>query len=581
MDRSIIEDKGINAVSEYLSDIGYIKPYLSSNDRTPMWDGSLFVYKSKEDFNNERFDYRIPVQVKASEFDGDVFPETTSFSIEVTDLQNYLKDGGLVFFKVLVKGKEKEVYCSFLTKPRIEDIISSCKEQMTKSVSLSKAPQNGNEVLENLKRIYILRDHSLLDLSTLENRSDYKFRIQLEHLSPDTDPQEYLATHYVDALFSLDGVPGEFYPKGGPVKIESSTSIIKDVTIGGHAYFNSFAITYKNDGKHFIAGCFDIIISYDSSPKPQTTIHVVLKASTLGDVINELNSIQSFMHHKSINFGNIKFDFKEHDFSSAPQKEWEESLQYWNDVKKLFAVLKVKPSFAPDKLNEEDNRQLETLIHGILHRNIVYGDYGESHLSTFDIGSQKILVYAEHLQGREFKLFDIYEHLCAGYVDEDGNHRPTPILSLAFEQKNLPSNLQLDKIVQTYKSYKKKNPQISLRANMDLLNMLNHYDRCHDKKVLKAAIEIATWLKNEKNSTIGNRNITLLNYLQAIKRQKGTFNDMEMQKLYRLKTTDNTENFARYLLLGNKEKALSYLAKISENDLDFLKTLPIYHFLNE
>ena len=581
MDRSIIEDKGINAVSEYLSDIGYIKPYLSSNDKTPMWDGSLFVYKSKEDFNNERFEYRIPVQVKASEFDGDVFPETTSFSIEVTDLQNYLKDGGLVFFKVLVKGKEKEVYCSFLTKPRIEDIISSCKEQMTKSVSLSKAPQNGNEVLENLKRIYILRDHSLLDLSTLENRSDYKFRIQLEHLSPDTDPQEYLATHYVDALFSLDGVPGEFYPKGGPVKIESSTSIIKDVTIGGHAYFNSFAITYKNDGKHFIAGCFDIIISYDSSPKPQTTIHVVLKASTLGDVINELNSIQSFMHHKSINFGNIKFDFKEHDFSSAPQKEWEESLQYWNDVKKLFAVLKVKPSFAPDKLNEEDNRQLETLIHGILHRNIVYGDYGESHLSTFDIGSQKILVYAEHLQGREFKLFDIYEHLCAGYVDEDGNHRPTPILSLVFEQKNLPSNLQLDKIVQTYKSYKKKNPQISLRANMDLLNMLNHYDRCHDKKVLKAAIEIATWLKNEKNSTIGNRNITLLNYLQAIKRQKGTFNDMEMQKLYRLKTTDNTENFARYLLLGNKEKALSYLAKISENDLDFLKTLPIYHFLNE
>ena len=462
MDRSIIEDKGINAVSEYLSDIGYIKPYLSSNDKTPMWDGSLFVYKSKEDFNNERFDYRIPVQVKASEFDGDVFPETTSFSIEVTDLQNYLKDGGLVFFKVLVKGKEKEVYCSFLTKPRIEDIISSCKEQMTKSVSLSKAPQNGNEVLEKLKRIYILRDHSLLDLSTLENRSDYKFRIQLEHLSLDTDPQEYLATHYVDALFSLDGVPGEFYPKGGPVKIESSTSIIKDVTIGGHAYFNSFAITYKNDGKHFIAGCFDIIISYDSSPKPQTTIHVVLKASTLGDVINELNSIQSFMHHKSINFGNIKFDFKEHDFSSAPQKEWEESLQYWNDVKKLFAVLKVKPSFAPGKLNEEDNRQLETLIHGILHRNIVYGDYGESHLSTFDIGSQKILVYAEHLQGREFKLFDIYEHLCAGYVDEDGNHRPTPILSLIFEQKTLPSNVQLDKIVQTYKSYKKKNPQISL-----------------------------------------------------------------------------------------------------------------------
>ena len=157
MDKSLIEDKGITAVSDYLSDIGYIKPYLSSNDKTPMWDGSLFVYKSKEDFNNERFDYRVPVQVKASEFDGDVFPETTSFAIEVTDLKNYLNDGGLAFFKVLVKGKEKEIYCSFLTKPIIEDIISSCKEQTTKTIPLSKVPQNGNEVLENLKRIYILR----------------------------------------------------------------------------------------------------------------------------------------------------------------------------------------------------------------------------------------------------------------------------------------------------------------------------------------------------------------------------------------------------------------------------------------
>ena len=68
MDKSIIEIKGINAVEEYLSDIGFIQPYLSNNDKTPMWDGSLFVYNSKEDFNKERFDYRVPVQVKASEF---------------------------------------------------------------------------------------------------------------------------------------------------------------------------------------------------------------------------------------------------------------------------------------------------------------------------------------------------------------------------------------------------------------------------------------------------------------------------------------------------------------------------------
>ena len=110
------------------------------------------------------------------------------------------------------------------------------KSRQQKTFRFQKPPKWQWRIGKSEAYIYILRDHSLLDLSTLENRSDYKFRIQLEHLSPDTDPQEYLATHYVDALFSLGGIPGEFYPKGGPVKIESSTSIKKDVTIGGHAY---------------------------------------------------------------------------------------------------------------------------------------------------------------------------------------------------------------------------------------------------------------------------------------------------------------------------------------------------------
>lgn len=581
MDKSIIEIKGINAVEEYLSDIGYIQPYLSNNDKTPMWDGSLFVYKSKDDFNKERFDYRVPVQVKASEFDGDVFPETTSFAIEVTDLKNYLNDGGLAFFKVLVKGKEKEVYCSFLTKPLIENIISKCKEQTTKSISLSKVPQNGNEVLENLKRIYILRDHSLLDLSVLENRSDYKFRFQLEHLSTDTNPLEYIATHFIDVLFSINGIPGEFYPKGGPVRLQLTTTVNKPVTIKGKQFFNCYKESYNEDGHHYYIGCIELVIPYKDAKVQSTTIHIKLGAKTLPEVINELEFILSFRNHKKFNVGEHHFDLSSIDYSTAPFSEWENSLLYWKDVERLFKLLKLEPSFDPGSLKEEDHKGLETLIHALVHGKVVYGDLGKNHLHTFHIGNQHILVYAEYLQERKFKLFDVYEHLSAAYTDDEGVRRPTPIHSLVFEQKELPSNIQLYKIVKTYKSYKKSNPQISLRANMDLLNILNHYDRCHDLRVLNAAIEIATWLKNEKNSAIDNRNITLLNYLQAIRRRDGAFNSTDKQKLYRLKTADSIENFARYILLDDKDKALSYLRKISEADLEFLKTLPIYHFMNE
>ena len=110
MDKSAIGKIGVATVTTYLIEGGYLDPHINSDDTIAMWDGNIFVYKSKDDFSNKNFKYQIPVQVKAEEFKKAKFPNTTSHAVPVVDLKNYHSDGGVVFFKVLFMGDRKQIF---------------------------------------------------------------------------------------------------------------------------------------------------------------------------------------------------------------------------------------------------------------------------------------------------------------------------------------------------------------------------------------------------------------------------------------------------------------------------------------
>lgn len=580
MNSITIERKGIRAVSEYLEDTGYISPYLSENDKTPMWDGTIFVYNTKEEFKNEQFAYRVPVQVKASEFDGEEYPKTTSYAIEITVLNNYLDDGGLAFFKVLVNKKGNQIYSAFLTKADIEKIMSSSEDnQQTKTILLSKAPEDTNELLNNLRRIYLLRNHEQLDLSVLEKHTGYSFSFRLEHLSKETDPLQYMATHYIDVLFKLDGIPGEFYPKGGPVNLQIISTIKKPVIVGRKVFYDSFKCGYQKDGNHFIMGCLELILPYEKTVAA-TTINISFCPSTIKDAINDYSFILSVVNCSEIKIGDKTITLNKSSFHTAPIKEWKEQLTFWKNVKLLFSILKIQQTISPVELKDNDYKNLKTLIQAFLNHKVVYGDCKETHFNTIAVGKLNILVFAKYIKGREFRLYDVYDYLSVVYIDEKEIERPAPVLSMVLERETLPTNIPLSNLPQLYKSFKQRNPHISYRANLDLLALLNHYDKTQEERLIIAAKELATWLKNEKKSCL-NRNTTFLNYLQTMIRLRGSLTESEKYTLSKMKTEDNSENYAKYILLGNRDKAVMYLSKIDSEELKQFMKLPIYHFMNQ
>jgi hypothetical protein len=108
MDSKKIENLAVSTVTESVTTSDYLSPFISDNDKEPSWDGHVYIYKSTNNKKDQLIG-RVPVQVKGTE-KGDLNKIEITYPIALTDLKNYLSDGGAVYFVV---------YMSPLRKPLI------------------------------------------------------------------------------------------------------------------------------------------------------------------------------------------------------------------------------------------------------------------------------------------------------------------------------------------------------------------------------------------------------------------------------------------------------------------------------
>ena len=153
MDTSAIEKYAVNAVEDRINLSDYLSTFIADNDKEPSWDGNIYIYRnaSKKKAN---LCGRIPVQVKGTENSDFSKPDIT-FQMDVSDLRNYLNDGGAVLFVVYVRKQineiktevENKVYYRELTPIQLMLILSEMKEaQESISVSLKTLPYNPVQV---------------------------------------------------------------------------------------------------------------------------------------------------------------------------------------------------------------------------------------------------------------------------------------------------------------------------------------------------------------------------------------------------------------------------------------------------
>ena len=95
-----IESMAVTAIKNLIAWNNYLTSFINDKDKEPSWDGNIYVYSTPTNTHNKKdLVGRVPVQVKGHISCGD-FPDEVSYSVDTSDLRNYLHDGGIIYFVV-------------------------------------------------------------------------------------------------------------------------------------------------------------------------------------------------------------------------------------------------------------------------------------------------------------------------------------------------------------------------------------------------------------------------------------------------------------------------------------------------
>jgi hypothetical protein len=137
-----IEQLSIVKLEDSLLRSKFLVTDINKSNTIPSWDGFIRLYKN-EDKNRKKSNLlaRIPVQVKG-ETNSYILIEEIKYPVKKSDLNNYLRGGGVIFFVVRMKDHDNfRIYYETLTPFKIKRFMRSKKKRESISIALTTFPQ--------------------------------------------------------------------------------------------------------------------------------------------------------------------------------------------------------------------------------------------------------------------------------------------------------------------------------------------------------------------------------------------------------------------------------------------------------
>lgn len=132
MNKKDIEVLAVNAVRESIAVCDYMEPYLNDNDKTPSWDGDIYIYTTPE---RKKKDFRglIKSQIKGKK-QNDLTKDIIHYSVSVVDLRNFQRTGNTIYFVVYISPNkiDKQVYYNDLKPVKLSHYIKRAKGKTIK-----------------------------------------------------------------------------------------------------------------------------------------------------------------------------------------------------------------------------------------------------------------------------------------------------------------------------------------------------------------------------------------------------------------------------------------------------------------
>lgn len=592
MDSILIEGYSINYLKEELLRTGQLVPLINENDKEPSWDGMINVYKDSK-ISNSNILGRVPIQVKGKKESIKNFKKKEiSYPIEITDLKNYLNDGGAIFFVVYIdkeNPQNRKIYYVVLTVVRLKTELGRAIGKKTKSVKFKEFPVEDKEKIRvirgGLEHMKKQKSFSNIPLLTLDNLNIKEIKEMVIPVFPikEESPVESLLNSdiYLYAKTKNNSIPQPI--KALFTRLEIREKQKAKISIDDRQYYSLIEIIRKKDDTRFLLGeSITMIIEGKEigSLNYKNTDNIRVLANDLEFTIQLIEKGYFYFNDIKVNIDNKTLDFS--NFNKEYQKK---ELKILKDIVKLLDILNCKEDLKLSEITKEGWIQLNYLIKGLVYNELVEGLKGSNFsLKFFNIGKLKFLISIKAEENGKFRLLDFFrEEFSTELVFKKGKKFPiSQYIILKKEDLYLVNNIRYDIILSSFKEIKRY-PETINSINQFLLNLILAYDESKKEELLLIAKKFSEWICSEFNEKELNYSIKKLNQLQIIKRLRNLTEDEE-EEIYEILEEKNIDDGIRtgcYILLKQKIPAKRYFEKIDENYKKGFIISPIYNLFKE
>lgn len=610
MNAKAIETLSINAVRDSIVVSEFLDQYIADNDKEPSWDGFIYIYNDSSKKKSELIG-RVPVQVKGVTCN-DFSKSKITHPVNIVDMNNYLHDGGIIYFVVYINkdGTEKKIYYQTLAPVKLKSYLieiernnkEKAKKQQTKSLELMEFPSDNNRkatiLLNFYKNCKMQSSFSNSDIFSIEDLERLQERDMVKHISLTISGYGYDASKsdihraflenevylYVDIKGSNISHPVDVIP----INLLIKENELKVISTCGKKFYNKFSRIKSLEGTIVkIGDSFSLEINQNTgSIKFNYNPTAMLRKRA-----KDLEFFLSMVDERGFFIDGVKmpFDFPDVEIRKIDKDKQKKSLEYYLKMIDVLDTLHIDDDININNLTEQERREFNNLIIAFVDKKPVSNLKPDlPTICNINIANLKLmLVFEKHLNSNNtYNIYDFFNSNLALFYDTPGGEQLRTSLYSALQKEGYlqVENIDYESILPSYKLIEKENNDIFNRANDDLLAMLLAYDKSSIKnpKLLKAARDLAKWILKDDKQVIPYE-VKTLNYLQIIRRER-EFNIDEVKELCDI-IVDNSMGVdiitGAYLLLSNQMAAEIYFEKMNLELQETFKGFPIYKFWKE
>ena len=470
------ERNAVNAVKDYIDSTAILRSFLAENDKTPLWDGTIFVYSSEPD-KNENLIGTLKTQIKGTEVTE--FKERERYRISRKELNLYLNEGGLFYFVVeLLENdyRERKLFYKKLTPVYLKTLIQSKPNNATIEITLDAIPSD-YRILEDDMINFIIDSRKQASFTWGDGlkfseaiKGDYPIRAEGFAHPIDGDSISRIITSR--PLFMYQETPYAKIPIQDVELIATATEHIQDVVkIGERVFFDGYKKIYNlKTITTNIGDCFIV-----TGPKEEyggtlkTTIEIRYpRKGHIDSAINAVEFLRELMERKTITFGDQEIDIAWSLEMDSLFKDVPCMFDLYHDIKKQWIELQIPGTFSFDDFDETGlNQYLDVVQH--VHRGIKgipnNSTSKESFYSIVPADPLLFLIYFTYTHDGFYVSTDAFSN---PLVSNDGIKYPLLTLALIKSPDILFDNIHYKEQFDGYKECLQENPHFARVINNDI-----------------------------------------------------------------------------------------------------------------